>query len=69
MESKRIVIATIGSLGDLHPAMALALELQARGHQIILATSAVTVHSPLKSDRVLYNCGLTIILVLNLRYF
>jgi hypothetical protein len=26
-ESKRIVIATIGSLGDLHPCLALALEL------------------------------------------
>ena len=32
MESQKIVIATIGSLGDLHPAMALALELKARGH-------------------------------------
>ena len=41
MKSKKIVIATIGSLGDLHPAIALALELQARGHQITLATSAV----------------------------
>lgn len=41
MESKKIVIATIGSLGDLHPAMALALEQKARGHQITLATSAV----------------------------
>jgi UDP:flavonoid glycosyltransferase YjiC (YdhE family) len=34
MESKKIVIATIGSFGDLHPAMALALEQKARGHQI-----------------------------------
>jgi MGT family glycosyltransferase len=41
MESKKIVIATIGSLGDLHPAIALALELKARGHQVALATSAV----------------------------
>ena len=41
MESKKIVIATIGSLGDLHPAMALALELKARGHQVALATSAI----------------------------
>ena len=39
MQSKRIVIATIGSLGDLHPAIALALELQARGHFVTLATS------------------------------
>ena len=41
MQSKKIVIATIGSLGDLHPAIALALELQRRGHQITLATSSV----------------------------
>lgn len=41
MESKRIVIATIGSLGDLHPAIALALELKARGHRVVLVTSAV----------------------------
>ena len=41
MQSKRIVIATIGSFGDLHPAIALALELQQRGHQITLATSPV----------------------------
>lgn len=41
MESRKIVIATIGSLGDLHPAMALALELKARGHQVALATSEV----------------------------
>lgn len=41
MESKKIVIATIGSLGDLHPAIALALELKARGNQVTLATSEV----------------------------
>ena len=39
MKSQKIVIATTGSLGDLHPAMGLALELQARGHQIAFATS------------------------------
>lgn len=39
MRSK-IVIATIGSLGDLHPAMGLALELKKRGHWVVLATSA-----------------------------
>jgi rhamnosyltransferase subunit B len=38
MNAKRIVLAAIGSLGDLHPAVALALELQARGHQVKLAT-------------------------------
>jgi rhamnosyltransferase subunit B len=35
----RILIATIGSLGDLHPALALALELRRRGHRAELATS------------------------------
>ena len=34
-----IVLATIGSLGDLHPAIALALELRRRGHQAEIATS------------------------------
>lgn len=36
---KRIVLSTIGSLGDLHPYMAIALELKARGHQSVIATS------------------------------
>lgn len=35
----RIVLATYGSLGDLHPALALALGLQARGHRVEVATS------------------------------
>src|SRR5471032_2005609 len=35
----RILIATIGSLGDLHPALALALELRRRGHRAEIATS------------------------------
>ena len=34
----RIVITTIGSLGDLHPKIAIALELRKRGHDIIFAT-------------------------------
>jgi len=38
-QSKRIVIATIGSLGDLHPCLALALELMRRGHQVTVATT------------------------------
>jgi rhamnosyltransferase subunit B len=38
-ESKRIVIATIGSLGDLHPCLALALELVRRGHHVTIATT------------------------------
>jgi len=35
----RIVLTTLGSLGDLHPYIALALGLKARGHGPILATS------------------------------
>ncbi len=34
----RIVFATIGSLGDLHPYLAVARELAARGHAPVLAT-------------------------------
>jgi UDP:flavonoid glycosyltransferase YjiC (YdhE family) len=34
---KRIVVTTFGSLGDLHPYIAIALGLQARGHEVILA--------------------------------
>jgi UDP:flavonoid glycosyltransferase YjiC (YdhE family) len=37
--SKRIVITTYGSLGDLYPYLAIALELKARGHQAAIATS------------------------------
>jgi len=37
--TRRIVLSTLGSLGDLHPVMALALGLQARGHDVVLATS------------------------------
>ena len=36
--SKRIVLNTWGSFGDLHPYMALALELRARGHRPVIAT-------------------------------
>ena len=34
----RIVVTTIGSLGDLHPKIAIALELRQRGHDVVLAT-------------------------------
>jgi UDP:flavonoid glycosyltransferase YjiC (YdhE family) len=37
---RRIVLATFGSLGDLHPYIAIALGLKARGHHAVLATSA-----------------------------
>jgi rhamnosyltransferase subunit B len=36
--SKRIVFATFGSLGDLHPYLSLALELKRRGHRPVIAT-------------------------------
>lgn len=36
---KRIVLTTFGSLGDLHPYIALAKGLQARGHTPVLATT------------------------------
>jgi rhamnosyltransferase subunit B len=37
--SKRILFASIGSLGDLHPCIALALELRRRGHGVTIAST------------------------------
>ena len=34
----RILLTTIGSLGDLHPKIAIALELRQRGHDVVFAT-------------------------------
>ncbi len=34
----RIVVTTIGSLGDLHPKIAIATQLRQRGHDIVFAT-------------------------------
>ncbi len=34
----RIVLTTLGSLGDLHPYLALGSELRARGHAVVIAT-------------------------------
>src|SRR5215831_2150761 len=36
---RRIVLTTFGSLGDLHPYIAVALGLKARGHEAVIATS------------------------------
>lgn len=36
---KSIVLTTHGTLGDLHPFLAIALELQARGHKPVIVTS------------------------------
>jgi len=33
------VLATLGSLGDLHPFIAIALQLRERGHDVVVATS------------------------------
>jgi len=35
---KRILISTFGSLGDLHPYLAIAKELKSRGHRPLIAT-------------------------------
>ncbi len=35
----RIVLTTFGSLGDLHPFLAIGIALKARGHGVVLATS------------------------------
>lgn len=37
----RVLFATIGSLGDLHPCLAVALGLRARGHSVAIATNSV----------------------------
>lgn len=37
--AKHIVITVVGSLGDLHPLMALALGLQERGHRVTMAAA------------------------------
>ncbi len=41
MTGKRIVLSTFGSFGDVHPYIAIALELRARGHRPVIATSEV----------------------------
>lgn len=38
---KKIVLSTFGSFGDVHPYIAIALELKARGHTVVIATSEV----------------------------
>jgi UDP:flavonoid glycosyltransferase YjiC (YdhE family) len=38
-DGKRIVISTFGSFGDIHPYMAIATELQQRGHNPMIASS------------------------------
>jgi len=38
---RRIILSTFGSFGDVHPYMALAMELQRRGHVPVIATMEV----------------------------
>lgn len=40
-QGKRIVIATYGSFGDIHPYIPLAAELKSRGHSPVIATSEI----------------------------
>jgi UDP:flavonoid glycosyltransferase YjiC (YdhE family) len=41
MPGKRIVISTFGSFGDIHPYVAIALELKVRGHTPVITTSEI----------------------------
>lgn len=41
MRNAHIVIATVGSLGDLFPFLAIGQELRARGHRVSIATHAI----------------------------
>jgi UDP:flavonoid glycosyltransferase YjiC (YdhE family) len=41
MHGKRVILSTFGSFGDIHPYVAIALELKARGHQPVIATSEI----------------------------
>ena len=41
LKRMRIVLATLGSFGDLHPFLALALGLKARGHTPVIASCPV----------------------------
>jgi len=40
-ERKRIVLSTFGSFGDVHPYLALGLELRRRGHAAVIATMEI----------------------------
>jgi rhamnosyltransferase subunit B len=44
IRKRRIVLTAFGSLGDLHPFIALSLGLLARGHDAVIATSACYQH-------------------------
>ena len=48
--NKRIILNTFGSFGDVHPYMAIALELRQRGHHPVIATSELYREKMLASD-------------------
>jgi len=50
---KRIVFATFGSLGDIYPYIAVALELKRRGHHPVIATSDVH-RTAIEAERIDY---------------
>lgn len=39
VKPSKVVLATLGSLGDLNPCIGIALELKSRGHSVLLASS------------------------------
>src|SRR5262245_12358959 len=41
MTGKRIVFCTFGSIGDIYPFIAIALELKRRGHTPVIATTPI----------------------------
>jgi MGT family glycosyltransferase len=41
METRRIVLNTFGSYGDIHPYIALGMELRSRGHHVVVATMEI----------------------------
>jgi UDP:flavonoid glycosyltransferase YjiC (YdhE family) len=55
----RIVLATFGSLGDLHPMIALGIELRRRGHLIAFNTLEVYREKMDALDSSFFRCALT----------
>ncbi|MBV8072504.1 MAG: glycosyltransferase family 1 protein [Acidobacteriaceae bacterium] len=49
----RIVLNTFGSFGDLHPYLAIAIELRRRGHTPVIATSEVY-RQKVQAERILF---------------
>ncbi|MEO6798587.1 MAG: glycosyltransferase [Rhodanobacter sp.] len=45
MSKARVVFATVGSLGDLFPFLAVGQALRTRGHEVVIATHAIHQHA------------------------